>query len=91
MSGLGSPVPPLHGLSTPIPSIKVVRDLCGITLGAAKELVHDSRAWEDPRVVHDDLHGQLFDAFSSSNDEEQKRGDAASGEPPTPAVHRRST
>ena len=44
--------------ASPIASIKVVRDLKGVSLGDAKEAVHFSRAWADRRVAHEKLHAR---------------------------------
>jgi len=39
-----------------IACIKLLRDLCGISLGDAKEAVHYSRTWADHRESNDALH-----------------------------------
>ncbi len=41
-----------------IQSIKIVRELQGISLEDAKEVVHSSNAWADLRASHDRLHAQ---------------------------------
>jgi len=48
--------------ASPIASIKVVRELKGISLGEAKDAVHFSRAWADRRVIHEVLHAHAEEA-----------------------------
>lgn len=46
-----------------IACIKMLRDLCGISLGDAKEAVHYSRAWADRRESNEALHEAAFEAL----------------------------
>ena len=39
-----------------IQSMKVVRDILGVSMEDAKQLVHHSRAWSDMRDEHSELH-----------------------------------
>ena len=41
---------------SPIESIKVTRAVLHVSLGEAKRIVHQSRAWEDAREGFDQLH-----------------------------------
>lgn len=41
-----------------IQSMKVVRDVLGLPMNEAKDLVHHSRAWGDMRDEHSELHEQ---------------------------------
>ena len=41
---------------SPIESIKVTRVVLRVSLGEAKRIVHQSRAWEDARESFDQLH-----------------------------------
>ena len=41
---------------SPIESIKVTRAVLHVSLGEAKRIVHQSRAWEDARDGFDQLH-----------------------------------
>lgn len=51
--------------ASPIASIKVVRELKGISLGEAKDAVHFSRAWADRRVIHEGLHAHAEEDLRS--------------------------
>jgi hypothetical protein len=46
---------------TIIDSIKLTKLLTGMSLGAAKELVHTSQAWRDRREANDRFHDVLED------------------------------
>jgi hypothetical protein len=46
-----------------IQSIKVVRDLKGMPLGEAKELVHNSEAWSDVADSHSELHDRAASQY----------------------------
>ncbi len=41
-----------------IQSMKVVREVLGVPMNMAKDLVHNSRAWSDMRDIHSELHAQ---------------------------------
>jgi hypothetical protein len=41
-------------------SIRLVRDLLGISLGEAKKVVHLSQTWADLRAANDSFHDQLL-------------------------------
>ncbi len=41
-----------------IQSMKVARDVLGLPMNEAKDLVHHSRAWSDMRDRHSELHEQ---------------------------------
>jgi ribosomal protein L7/L12 len=41
---------------SPIESIKVTRAVLHVSLGEAKRIVHQSRAWQDAREGFDQLH-----------------------------------
>ena len=41
---------------SPVESIKVTRAVLHVSLGEAKRIVHQSRAWEDARESFDQLH-----------------------------------
>ncbi len=45
-----------------IDCIKMVRDLCGISLGDAKEAVHYSNAWADRKEINEAFHEAAFQA-----------------------------
>jgi len=48
--------------ASPIASIKIVRDVKGVSLRDAKEAVHFSGAWADRRVAHEALHAHVRSA-----------------------------
>jgi ribosomal protein L7/L12 len=50
--------------STIIESIKVMRELHGLSLGDAKDFVHVSRAWADRRELHDAVHERAIEAVA---------------------------
>ena len=41
-----------------IQSMKVIRDVLGVPMNEAKDLVHHSRAWSDMRDHHSDFHAE---------------------------------
>ncbi len=45
-----------------IDCIKMLRDLCGISLGDAKEAVHYSSAWADRKEMNEAFHEAVFQA-----------------------------
>ncbi len=45
---------------SPIESIKVTRAVLHVSLGEAKRIVHESRAWSDARDEFDTLHKSVL-------------------------------
>jgi ribosomal protein L7/L12 len=53
-----------HG-ATPIESIKAVREVRGVGLGEAKQLVSTSPAWDDIREEHERFVEEIVAAFQA--------------------------
>jgi len=51
-----------------IDSLKVVRQVYGISLEEAKPLVHLSDAWADLRQAHDELHRSILEALEDHSE-----------------------
>lgn len=59
-----------------IDCIKAVREIAGISLGEAKEIVHYSRTWADMREASEALHETAYKALEimqRKQDAEQER------------------
>jgi hypothetical protein len=50
---------------TIVDSIKLTKLVTGMSLGAAKELVHASQTWSDRREAHDQFHDALEGAVEN--------------------------
>jgi ribosomal protein L7/L12 len=53
-----------------VESIKAVRQLAGVSLGEAKNIVHFSQAWEDTREASEALHETAFEALDQMQRED---------------------
>lgn len=57
-----------------IQSMKVLRDVLGVPMDEAKQLVHHSRAWSDMRDEHSELHER---AEAANDNEVTQREDGS--------------
>jgi ribosomal protein L7/L12 len=46
-----------------VESIKAVRNLAGVSLAEAKEIVHFSKTWADTREASEDLHESAYESL----------------------------
>jgi ribosomal protein L7/L12 len=54
--------------------IKVMREVLGISLGEAKQLVHFSNAWADLRKSYEDTHGIASDVVRANFEVTEENG-----------------
>src|SRR3954467_9430568 len=55
-------------------SIKAMRELLGISLGAAKDLVHHSHAWSELQGLHEAVHDKAVEAVEDTAELAEREG-----------------